>query len=96
MAMAAGLAVMVTAAFLVVHLVNRPATETRPEIVTAPLPGSLWNVAGVQNVSVPVVAGEVPVLFPAGGGGGQRRTVVITPEGVDNALIIPVTNLQYQ
>ncbi|MCL2646623.1 MAG: hypothetical protein FWD61_06405 [Phycisphaerales bacterium] len=108
LAMAAGLLTLVTAAFLAVHFVSRPAIETPmggagavaggPEVVTTPLPGSLWNVKGTRNVSVPVTTTDTPVLFPANAShqSSQRRTVVITPDGSQNALIIPVTNLQYQ
>jgi len=107
-ATAAGLLFMAFSAFLFVRFAGKTAVETPyagrggsgSEVVTAPLPGSLWNVKGTQNVQVPVTSTDTPVLFPAGGGTlhqqTQRRTVIITPDGSHNALIIPVTNLQYQ
>ncbi|MCL2639705.1 MAG: hypothetical protein FWD53_02560 [Phycisphaerales bacterium] len=94
-AMAAGLLGMVVSALVVVYFVGRPGGG--PEVITASLPGSLWDVKGTQNVRVPVTTSDVPVLFPTNASHqAQRRTIVITPEGSHNALIIPVTNLQYQ
>jgi hypothetical protein len=78
------------------------ATVGQPEIITTPLPGSLWNTEGVMDVKVPVrnvsATADTPVLFPndTSSQAPLRRTVVITPDGVHNALIIPVTHTQFQ
>jgi len=96
LAMAAGLLVMAISAMLVVYFAGKSGGGG-PEVITTSLPGSLWDVKGAQNVRVPVTTSDVPVLFPTNASHqAQRRTIVITPEGSGNALIIPVTNLQYQ
>ena len=116
---AAGLAIAAGSAIVALHLL-RPqqlpvqVVANNPEIITTPLPGSIWNSDRDQPVKVNVTAssvtpnffssgdqtaaGTTPALFTnnASNQPALRRTVVIKPDGTNNALFIPVTNLQYQ
>jgi hypothetical protein len=103
-ALAAGLLVAVASALVTIYFVNHGNSikTDQSEVITTPLPGSLWNTGGMKDVKVAIrnvsASAETPVLFPSDNSNQAplRRTVVIKPDGVDNALIIPITNMQFQ
>jgi hypothetical protein len=107
---AAGLLVAVSSA-LVTVVVMRQAQTHQPDnsvavnvpqdgMISTYLPGSVMG-DGNGPVKVQVSLSNKSLgnrLFPEGaeGGPGSRSSVVIKPDGVDNALVIPVKNLQFQ
>jgi hypothetical protein len=111
-ALAAGLFVAAASALITIYFVNHGNSSNaggsammgkdQPEVITTMLPGSLWNTDGAMDVKVPIrnvaVTADTPVLFPSDNSSQPplRRTVVIKPDGAQKALIIPVTNMQFQ
>jgi hypothetical protein len=94
---AAGLLVAVASALVTVYVMHQ--ATPKQDTISTQLPGS---VMGVDEKLVPVTvsvssaqAGER--LFPQEPDvPGSRRSVVIQPNGANNALVIPVRNLEFQ